>query len=52
MKSVNLSASFLLQRTLPILRMLPISRMLALALELNGLGFQEFADDGIHGNAR
>ena len=39
-KFVKLSASFLLQRTLP------INRMRALALVPSGLGFQEFAADG------
>ena len=40
MKFVKLSASSLLQRTLP------INKMYALALWLNGLGFLEFAADG------
>ena len=39
-KFVKLSASFLLQRTLP------INRMRALALMPSGLGYQEFAADG------
>ena len=39
-KFVKLSASFLLQRTLP------INRMRALALLPNGLGFHEAAADG------
>ena len=39
-ESEMLSASFLLQRTIP------INRMRALALWPNGLGFQEFAADG------